>query len=67
MATKQSNTITNIHPVTDNYRGENYWFNGCAAYVMESVAPKEASGSVWATDYDYSLFAGVTGDNFTQI
>lgn len=67
MTTKQSNIITNIHPVTDNYRGENYWFNGCAAYVMEALAPKEKGESVWQTDYDYSLFAGVTGDNYTQI
>lgn len=36
MTARQNNIITNIHPVTDNYRGENYWFNGCAAYVMES-------------------------------
>ncbi|MDR1600684.1 MAG: hypothetical protein LBS11_12570 [Oscillospiraceae bacterium] len=64
----ERNIIANIHPVVNDYRGENYWFNGCAAYVMESVAPRPGGdGKAPATDYDYSLFAGVTGDNFTQV
>jgi hypothetical protein len=68
------NIIQNIHPVTDNYRGENYWFCGCAAYVMEALAPipriepnAPADPAKPSTEYNYSLFAGVTGDNFTQI
>ena len=58
MITKQSNNIIPIihRLVTDEY-GENYWFNGCAKYVMESLGEK---------DYDYWFFAGVTGDVFTQ-
>ena len=54
---KSNNIIPNIHRlVTDEY-GENYWFNGCAKYVMESLGE---------TDYDYDFFAGVTGDVFAQ-
>lgn len=58
MTTKQSNNITPIihRLVTDEY-GENYWFNGCARYVMECLGE---------TDYDYNFFAGLTGDVFTQ-
>ncbi len=58
MITKQSNNIIpTIHRlVTDEY-GENYWFNGCARYVMECLGEK---------DYDYWFFAGLTGDVFTQ-
>ena len=58
MTTKRSNNlIPNIHRlVTDEY-GENYWFNGCAKYVMECLGEP---------DYDYWFFAGLTGDLFTQ-
>jgi hypothetical protein len=58
MITKQSNNIIPIihRLITDEY-GENYWFNGCAKYVMECLAEK---------DYDYWFFAGATGDWFTQ-
>lgn len=58
MFTKQSNNIIpNIHRlVTDEY-GENYWFNGCAKYIMESFGE---------TDFDYNFFAGLTGDVFVQ-
>jgi hypothetical protein len=58
MITQQSNnTIPIIHRlITDEY-GENYWFNGCAKYVMECLGEK---------DYDYWFFAGLTGDVFTQ-
>lgn len=56
--TRQSNhMIPIIHRlVTDEY-GENYWFNGCARYVMECLGE---------TDYDYNFFAGLTGDVFAQ-
>jgi len=58
MATKQSNNIIpNIHRVITDEYGENYWFNGCAKYVMESLGEP---------DYDYNFFAGLTGDVFTQ-
>ena len=58
MITKQSNNIISVihRLVTDEY-GENYWFNGCAKYVMECLGEK---------DYDYWFFAGLTGDVFTQ-
>lgn len=59
MAAKQSNNrIPVIHPVITMRYGENYWFNGCAKYVMEALGEK---------DYDYSFFAGLTGDNFAQV
>ena len=58
MVTKQSNNIIPIihRLVTDEY-GENYWFNGCAKYVMECLSEP---------DFDYWFFAGLTGDVFTQ-
>ncbi len=58
MITRQSNNIIPVihRLVTDEY-GENYWFNGCARYVMECLGEK---------DYDYWFFAGLTGDVFTQ-
>ena len=58
MITRQSNNIIPVihRLVTDEY-GENYWFNGCAKYVMECLGEK---------DYDYWFFAGLTGDIFTQ-
>ena len=46
-----------IRPLISDMRGENYWFNGCAAYAMEALGE---------TDYDYWFFAGITGDIFTQ-
>lgn len=59
MALNQSNNIIpNIHQVITMHYGENYWFNGCAKYVMECLGEK---------DYDYSFFAGLTGDTFTQV
>lgn len=58
MVTKKSNNIIPIiHKLVTSEHGENYWFNGCAKYVMECLGEP---------DYDYSFFAGITGDNFTQ-
>lgn len=58
MVTKRSNNIIpNIHRLITNEYGENYWFNGCAKYVMESLGEK---------NYDYEFFAGLTGDVFAQ-
>jgi len=47
-----------IHRLITSMHGENYWFNGCAAYVMEALSEP---------DYDYWFFAGLTGDNFAQV
>jgi DNA-binding transcriptional MerR regulator len=59
MITKQSNNILpNIHRINTGEYGENYWFNGCASYVMECL--KEP-------DYDYWFFSGLTGDNLAQV
>jgi DNA-binding transcriptional MerR regulator len=59
MAAKQSNNrIPIIHQVITMRYGENYWFNGCAKYVMEAIGEQ---------DYDYSFFAGLTGDSFAQV
>ncbi len=59
MAINQSNNIIPvIHQLITMHYGENYWFNGCAKYAMECLGEK---------DYDYSFFAGLTGDNFAQV
>lgn len=59
MNVKQSNNILpNLRPIALVEYGENYWFNGCACYLMECLSEK---------DFDYWFFAGLTGDNFTQI
>lgn len=58
MTTKQSNNIIPaIRRLITSEHGENYWFNGCAKYVMACLGEQ---------DYDYWFFAGITGDNFTQ-
>lgn len=54
---QNGNSVSVIHRLVTNERGENYWFNACASYVMECLGEK---------DYDYSFFAGLTGDNFVQ-
>ena len=53
-----SGSIPGIHRLINSDGGENYWFNGCAAYVMEALGEP---------DYDYWFFAGLTGDNFAQV
>jgi len=53
-----SGSIPNIHRLINSDHGENYWFNGCAAYVMEALGEP---------DYDYWFFAGLTGDNFAPV
>ncbi len=59
MITKQSNNLLpNIHPLITMHYGENYWFNGCARYVMECLGEP---------DYDYWFFSGLTGDNLAQV
>ncbi|NLG88499.1 MAG: MerR family transcriptional regulator [Clostridiaceae bacterium] len=59
MAVNRSNNIIPIiHPLIMMHYGENYWFNGCARYVMECLGEN---------DYDYGFFAGLTGDNFAQV
>ncbi len=63
MVTKQSNNrIPNIHRFITSEFGENYWFNGCARYVMESVG--EFAGE---PDFGYWFFAGLTGDILAQV
>ncbi len=63
MITKQSNNIIpNIHRFITSEYGENYWFNGCARYVMESIGA--FSGE---PDFGYWFFSGVTGDILTQV
>lgn len=59
MTVKQSNNrLPNIRQIVTLHYGENYWFNGCARYMMECLGEK---------DYDYWFFAGLTGENFTQV
>jgi tetratricopeptide (TPR) repeat protein len=45
--------------ICDPMKGQNYWFNGCMEYLMESLSE--------SNDYDYWFFSGITGDSFTQI
>ena len=77
MNTRQSNNIIPVihRLITDEY-GENYWFNGCARYVMESLGEYKAdsdlmteeikNGTATISDMGYWLFAGLTGDIFTH-
>ncbi len=59
MNVKQSNNILpNLRQIVHPEYGENYWFNGCAAYLLECLGQSE---------FDYSFFAGLTGENFTQV
>ncbi len=59
LVTKQSNNIIpGIHQLITMHYGENYWFNGCAKYVMEALHEP---------DYDYWFFSGLTGDNLAQV
>lgn len=51
------NIIPKIQPIHIDMRGENYAFNGCGRLVMDNLGE---------SDYNYSFFAGLTGDNFTQ-
>lgn len=63
MITKQSNNmIPDIHRLITSEYGENYWFDGCARYVMESVG--EYTGE---PDFGYCFFAGLTGDVLAQV
>lgn len=55
---KQSNNkLPNLRQIVHPEYGQNYWFNGCAGYLMECLGEK---------DYDYWFFAGISGENFTQ-
>ena len=77
MSARQSNNIIPIihRLITDEY-GENYWFNGCARYVMEALGEYKAdsdlmtdeikNGTAIISDMGYWLFAGLTGDIFTH-
>ena len=37
---KKSNLIPIIHRLVTDENGENYWFNGCAKYVMECLGER---------------------------
>lgn len=50
--------IPNLPTINNSWFGENYHFNGVARYIMGCL------GEI--TLADYSLFAGITGDTFTQ-
>lgn len=50
--------IPNLPPLINSWFGENYHINGAARYVMGCLGEMKFS--------DYSLFAGLTGDIFTQ-
>lgn len=52
-----NNSVRMMHRLITSDHGENYWFNGCAAYVMECLGEPS---------YDYTFFAGLTGDMLAQ-
>jgi hypothetical protein len=58
MSEQNNNIIPNIHRFIDSNKGENYWFNGAAAYVMDCLGEPQ---------FKYSFFASISGDNFTQV
>jgi len=55
---QSNNTLPDLRQIVHPEYGENYWFNGCAAYLMECLGER---------DFDYWFFAGLTGENFTQV
>lgn len=57
-----SNQIPNIHRFITSEHGENYWFNGCARYVMEALGEFKQE-----PDFGYWFFSGLTGDILTQV
>lgn len=54
---RSNNSVRVMHRLITSEYGENYWFNGCAAYVMECLGEPY---------YDYTFFAGLTGDMLAQ-
>lgn len=48
-----------IHPLISMEQGQNYWLNGCLAFLMECIGENPA--------YDYWFFSGITGDSFLQV
>ncbi len=48
-----------IHPLISMEQGQNYWLNGCMAFLMECVGEN--------AEYDYWFFSGITGDSFLQV
>lgn len=56
-AGRSNNSVPVIHRLITSEYGENYWFNGCASYVMECLGE---------SSYDYIFFAGLTGDMLGQ-
>jgi DNA-binding transcriptional MerR regulator len=55
---QSNNMLPRLHQLITSEKGENYWFNGCAKYVMESYGE---------ADYDYWFFSGITGDKLAQV
>ncbi|WP_156130807.1 hypothetical protein NYE80_03585 [Paenibacillus sp. FSL H7-0357] len=52
-----NNRLPKIHPMVTPHYGENYWFNGCAGFVMECLGEP---------DYDYWFFAGPFTQSFQR-
>lgn len=62
MLKDERNLVPNIHRFITNEYGENYWFNGCARYIMEALGEYKTE-----PDFGYWFFAGLTGDALTQV
>lgn len=53
-----NNQLPHLRPIVIPHHGQNYWFNGCAGFVMECLGER---------DFDYWFFAGLTGDNLVHV
>lgn len=57
-ARKTSNVLSHTRGIVDGAKGENYLFDDCLAFLMESIG---------RPDLNYWVFASITGDSITQI
>lgn len=62
MPEQERHLVPHIHRLITREYGENYWFNGCARYVMEALGEFQQE-----PDFGYWFFAGLTGDVLTQV
>lgn len=60
MAAGDIKLIPGIRGLVNGMEGKNYLFDDCMAFLMERLGDDRRS-------YDYHLFAGLTGDTFTQV
>lgn len=59
---RSNNVLPDLHRFITSEYGENYWFNGCARYVMACLGEYKDE-----PDFGYWFFAGLTGDVLAQV